>query len=196
MGLQCFFAALVAVVLALAAPPAAGQATEERSLGHFLTTRLGFTDAQVAAVRRGRPIAVLLPALANYLLGYPTATRPDGTCDFFYWSLAEFGLKPVLRPNHVVVYSTGEPAGTRYAVAVKQLYASHYFHTALEIRTVVDDAADPGRQSYLVVLNMARSDGLTGVFGGIVKSKAQRRSREGLEKALTAIARLSEAPPR
>jgi hypothetical protein len=29
-----------------------------------------------------------------------------------------------------------------------------------------------------------------------VKSKAQRRSREGLEKALTAIARLSEAPPR
>jgi hypothetical protein len=144
-------------------------------------------------VARTRLLPDMLPELADFLLRYPAVRRPEGTSDFFYWSLADFGLKPVLRLNHVVVYPTGEPIATRYAVAVKQLYASHYFHTALEIRAVVDDAARPGKASYLVMMNMARSDGLTGMFGGLVKSKALSGSREGLEKALGAIRRLSES---
>ena len=141
---------------------------------------------------RTRLLPESLPALAAYLLGYPAVPLPAGSSDFFYWSLADFGLKPVVRLNHVVVYSTGEPTGTKYAVAVKQLYASHYFHTALEIRAVIDDEASPGSASYVVVLNMARSDGLTGLFGGVVKSKVQGRSRESLEKVLGTIRRLAE----
>ena len=38
----------------------------------------------------------------------------------------------------------------------------------------------------MVVLNMGRSDGLTGLFGGLVKSKAQAGARDGMVKALTA----------
>ena len=143
---------------------------------------------------RTRLLPESIPALSDYLLNFPLASLPPGSSDLFYWSLADFGLKPVVRLNHLVVYSTGEPAGMRYAVAVKQLYASHYFHTALEIRAVIDDAASPGTASYVVVLNMARSDGLTGLFGGVVKSKVRGRSRESLEKALAAIKRLAEAP--
>ena len=135
----------------------------------------------------------VLGPLNAYLLGYPAVPAPPGARDFFYWSLAEFGLKPVIRLNHVVVFPTGRSAGLQYVVAVKQLYASHYFHTALEIRAVVaDDTVEPPG-STIVILNMARSDGLTGLFGGLVKSKARSASQRGLEGALTAIKRMAEA---
>ena len=134
----------------------------------------------------------LLRPLNAYLLGYPTTPAPADTQSFFYWSLAEFGLKPVIRLNHVVVFSTGARTGLRYVVAVKQLYASHYFHTALELRCVVADDGPEPQGSTVVILNMARSDGLTGLFGGLVKSKARSGSREGLERALAAIKRMAE----
>ena len=62
-----------------------------------------------------------LAPLAKYLRGYPAASRPRHTSDFFYWSLAEFGLKPVFRINHVVVHATGRASGPLHVVAVKQL---------------------------------------------------------------------------
>ncbi len=134
-----------------------------------------------------------LTPLAGYFRGYPTAARPRLTRDFFYWSLAEFGLKPVFRINHVVVHGTGRTSGLLHVVAVKQLYASHYFHTAFELRAVVSDGRPSGKGVYLVMLNMARSDGLTGALGGlIIKPKATNGSRKGLERALAAIKRIAE----
>jgi hypothetical protein len=138
----------------------------------------------------------LLRPLEKYLLAYPVIAPPAGASEFFYWSMAEFGLKPVIRLNHVVVFPTGQADGLRYVVAVKQLYASHYFHTALEIRAVVADDAGEGDGATLVILNMARSDGLTGMFGGLVKSKARSGSREGLERALAAIRMMAESTAR
>ena len=134
------------------------------------------------------------PALGEYLLEYPKVSRPAGVDEFLYWSLAEFGLKPVVRLNHVVIYPAGT-GRTRYAIATKQLYASHYFHTALELRALVDDGAPTGGAHYLVALNVARSDGLTGLFGGMVKAKATKGSREGLRNALAAIKRRCESLP-
>jgi len=136
----------------------------------------------------------ILRPLSEYLLGYPTVPPPADTSDFFYWSMAEFGLKPVLRLNHVIVHATGKSSGPQYVVAVKQLYASHYFHTALEFRAVVADEGPQARGSTLAILNMARTDGLTGLFGGLVKSKARSGSRDGLERALAAIRKMAEAP--
>jgi hypothetical protein len=142
--------------------------------------------------QRASQLPDVLPGLADYLSAYPGGPRPAGLEDFFYWSLADFGLKPVFRLNHVVVVPFPEGA-TRYAIATKLLYASHYFHTALELRAVVDDASAPGRASYLVVLNVARSDGLTGTFGGIVRAKARGGSRRGLQKVLGVTKRRAEA---
>jgi hypothetical protein len=131
--------------------------------------------------------------LAKYFSGYPKAARPRLTSDFFYWSLAEFGLKPVYRINHVVVYGTGRASGLLHVVAVKQIYASHYFQTALEVRAVVSGTRPSAKGVYLVVLNMARSDGLTGLVGMFIKPRAVDGSREGLEGALTAIKQMAEA---
>ena len=143
-------------------------------------------------VGRATRLTTTLPEVAAYLVQYPEA-RPPAVDDFFYWSLAEFGLKPVVRLNHVVIHPSGRSSGLLYAITTKQLYASHYFHTALEVRALIDDPERPGQSHYLVVLNLARSDGLTGMFGGIVKGKARTGARNGLSAALAGMKRLTEA---
>jgi hypothetical protein len=71
------------------------------------------------------------------------------------------------------------------AIGGKMLYASHYFHTALELRVLARDTARPDAEGfYLISLNRSRSDGLTGLFGGIVRSKAESEAQKGLATAL------------
>ena len=43
-----------------------------------------------------------LPDLKAYLLGFPKVTIPNAT-SFFYWQEAQFGLKPTIRINHLVI---------------------------------------------------------------------------------------------
>ena len=143
-------------------------------------------------VRRTSQLPDVMPELADHLLGHPTAPRPRDAEDFYYWSVADFGLKPVFRLNYVVIHRPQSPIATRYAIATKQLYANHYFHPALEVRSLIDDEAQPGIAHYLVVLNMARLDGLTGLFGGLVKSRVRAASRSGLERSLLATKKLAE----
>jgi hypothetical protein len=142
-------------------------------------------------VGQARVLLDALPELTTYLLAFP-AQRPEAAEDFFYWSEADFGLKPVVRLNHVVIVPMRRSESTRYALATKLLYANHYFHTALEVRALVDDSERPGQAHYLLVVNMARSDGLTGLFGGLVKSRVRAASRDALEAALRTTKRLAE----
>ena len=106
-----------------------------------------------------------MPGLADYLARYPNAPKPDGMEEYLYWSFVEFGLKTVLRVNHVVLYPLPDGGPGRWALANRQIYASHYFQNALEVRLLVDDPAQQGRAHYLMVLNVARPDGTTGLFG-------------------------------
>lgn len=151
-------------------------------------------------VRRTRLLPGELPELSKVLFDSPANPAGGAFEDFYYWSEAEFGLKPVVRINHVVIQTFPPEWSLRYAIATKQIYANHYFHTALEVRALIDEGADRGRGHYLLVLNMARSDGLTGVFGALVKAKARAAARDGLKKALAATRRRVEAgrasPPR
>ena len=143
-------------------------------------------------VKTSAVLTSAFPAVARDLLAYPDG-RPSSAEDFFYWSLADFGLKPVFRLNHVSIHrarSSDEPAAV---ITTKQLYASHYFRTALEVRVLVDDEENPGRGHYLVVLNLARSDGMTGFFGALVRSKARGGATRALQTALTTMKRRAES---
>ena len=125
-----------------------------------------------------------LPELENYLQNYPDA-RLEGARDFLYWSMNEFGLKPLFRINHVVIYPLAEGHNAEVAIASKMLYARHYFHTALELRVLVRDSDNPTNAGfYLISVNRSRSDGLTGFFGSIVRSQAVKRARDGRAGAL------------
>ncbi|TDI43061.1 MAG: hypothetical protein E2P02_12210 [Acidobacteria bacterium] len=124
------------------------------------------------------------PEFNDYLLGYPKAMLP-GSTDFFYWSLNDFGLKPLFRMNHVVIYPLGEDHNAGVVIACKMLYASHYFHSALELRFLVRDTANPTDVGFFMIsVNRSRSDGLTGFFGSILKRQAVKRARDGLAGVL------------
>jgi hypothetical protein len=72
-------------------------------------------------------------------------------------------------------------------VAVKQLYASHYFETALDLTVCVRDPDSTKRGFYLITVKGSQQTGLTGLKGGIVRKVAVDKSRSSLEKALATI---------
>jgi hypothetical protein len=149
-------------------------------------------DEFYAMIERASPLTNALPELRRYLLEYPTATLPGGD-NFFYWEKVAFGLKPTIRVNHAVIYrgrAQDRPFG---AVAIKQLYASHYFHTALDVSVCVDDgAAQAVHGFYLITLKGSEQDGLTGVKGSVLRNRVVDKTRSSLESALGSIKRTLE----
>ena len=128
-----------------------------------------------------------LPDLNDYLLHYPQS-KPEGAQDFFYWEKVNFGLKPTIRVNHGIVYRVAGPRHRIYVIAIKQLYAAHYFQTAVDLSFCVQKsnaAAEDG--FYLITIKASRQAGLTGVKGGVVRHAAIRKTRSSLENALNSI---------
>jgi len=136
---------------------------------------------------RSKALPVYLPELDRYLLDYPEA-RSENIQSEFYWEKVNFGLKPTLRIVQAIVYRGPRSSDPAYAIAVKQLYASHYFETALDLTVCVRDQNNPERPGfYLITLKGSQQAGLTGLKGGIVRKVAVDRTRSSLERALGAI---------
>jgi hypothetical protein len=136
---------------------------------------------------RSKALPVYLPDLDRYLLEYPEA-RSENIQSEFYWEKVNFGLKPTLRIVQVIVYRGPRATDPAYAIAEKQLYASHYFETALDLTVCVMDQANPERPGfYLITLKGSQQAGLTGLKGGIVRKVAVDKTRSSLERALEAI---------
>ncbi len=136
-----------------------------------------------------------VPALFAYLENYPRG-RPAGAEDIFYWTIVNFGLKPTIRVNHVVIYPLpdGAPYGTSHVIAIKQLYASHYFHTTLELRFLVNDDRPGRRGFYLLSVTRARTDGMTGFKGLLLRPIVRGRSRDAVRGYLEHVKRQVERP--
>jgi hypothetical protein len=128
-----------------------------------------------------------LPDFYQYLLDYPNA-RPGNVEDSFYWARVKFGLKPTLRIVQMVTLQGNPTDPVAYAIAQKQLYASHYFETALDLSFCIrgtDDSKQPG--FYLIMAMGSEQAGLTGVKGSIVRKTAVGRSVSNLQNALRNI---------
>jgi hypothetical protein len=96
------------------------------------------------------------PELRRYLLAYPNAALAGGD-SFFYWEKMSFGLKPTIRVNHGVIYR-GRSQGRDFGVvAIKQLYATRYYHTALDLSVCVDDGAASATHGFYLLTLKARS---------------------------------------
>jgi hypothetical protein len=147
-------------------------------------------------VGRSASLPDMLPELREYLLRYPDADLP-GADSFFYWEKVDFGLKPTIRVNHGVVYRTPSRGGDISVVAIKQLYASHYFHTALDVSICLPDASTPARRGfYLITLKSSEQDGLTGPKGSVLRKVVTDKTRSSLERALASIKQNVERAPR
>lgn len=154
---------------------------------------MAVADAFRSLLSRSKALPVYLPDLNRYLLDYPNSQLSNVTSEF-YWEKVNFGLKPTLRMVQAVVYRGSGATDPAYAVAVKQLYASHYFETALDLTVCVKDQDTPSRGGfYLITLKGSQQAGLTGFKGSIVRKVAVDKTRSSLERALESIKEKLEA---
>ena len=145
------------------------------------------------------------PLLARYLEDYPRSTL-EGAHDFVQWTKIDQGMKPVVAVTHVVLYR--DPARTdRLTVALKQIYASHYFEGAFSLATIVQAGPPEGPPvSYVVFANRTLTDILRGAFGGVKRKVTGdaiqkgtllmlQQMQEGLERAAGVRWRRAAAQP-
>jgi hypothetical protein len=128
----------------------------------------------------------------DYLIAYPQSKRPPNTSDFFYWETVKFGLKPTFRMNHLIVRQPPDKPD-RWLVANKQLYASHYFQTALDMWFCVPAAASGKPGFYLLTVKGSRQDGLTGFKGKLLRGPVISRTLSSVQAALELLKRRTEA---
>jgi hypothetical protein len=145
-----------------------------------------------ALITRLSALPVYLPELNEYLLEYPK-TKSDKVQAGFYWEEVNFGLKPTFRIVQRVVYRGANPSDPAYALAEKQLYASHYFETALDLTVLVRDAQRPG--FYIITVKGSKQAGLTGLKGSIVRKVAVDKARSSLGRVLATIKQRLESHP-
>jgi len=167
------------------------------ALGHYDdgSEPLSVAEQFRALLASGNHRPVPVPGLIAYLDEYPR-NRPAGAEEFFYWSVVDFGLKPTVRVNHVIIYPlAARSSGISHVIAIKQLYASHYFHTTLELRFLVDDDRRADRHGfYLISITRSRSDGMTGFKGLLLRPIISRRSRDAVRGYLEHVKRQVERP--
>lgn len=151
-------------------------------------------DQFATLMDRSAVLPRVLPELRSWLLKYPVAELP-GADSFFYWEKVDFGLKQTMRVNHAVIYRAREQERDRgiSTVAIKQLYATHYFHTALDVSICLENAAGPDRRGfYLITLKGSEQEGLTGFKGSMLRKVVVGKTRSSLEAALASIKRTVE----
>jgi hypothetical protein len=141
-------------------------------------------------ITRLSALPVYLPELNEYLLEYPKA-KSDKVQAGFYWEEVNFGLKPTFRIVQRVVYQGTSPRDPVYALAEKQLYASHYFEAALDLTVCVRDAQRPG--FYIITVKGSKQAGLTGLKGSIVRKVAVDKARSSLGRVLATIKQTLES---
>ena len=88
------------------------------------------------------------------------------------------------------------PSGVSHVIAIKQLYATHYFQTTLELRFLVRDEQHAGRPGfYLVSITRSRIDGTGGLTGALLRAVISRRSRSAVRGYLEHLKRQVERGP-
>lgn len=98
------------------------------------------------------------PVLMNYLKEF-SRPPPKGVEDFFFWSLEDFGQRPTFTINQAAIYEKGQDESSTHMIAVKQIYASHYFQARLQIMDLVTASPESTEPSfYLLYLDRLRFD--------------------------------------
>jgi hypothetical protein len=135
-------------------------------------------------------ILACAPDLQAYLRD-PARPRPPGFETFTYWSLEDFGIRPVIRIIHQGTYQPRTP-GAPLVVTTDQIYAAHYLDAAVGLAFAVDVPGEEGKAFYLVLTTRARTRSLTGFLRTMVRSRVQDRSRDAIAKLLSSTKRALE----
>lgn len=110
----------------------------------------------------------LMGHIKNFL--QPPSPRIE---DLFFWSLEDFGQRPTFTITQATIYRKEKEEDATVMIALKQIYASHYFHARLQfldLVTVVEPGKDAAR--YLLYLDLLRFDAEINKLNQIVLAKS------------------------
>jgi hypothetical protein len=113
--------------------------------------RVSVAQALATLFSRPLPPLALAPGLLQHMQGFPTAPLATGQ-EYLCWRQERFWLQSLVTLEHVALQPT---AAGQLIVAVKQLYASHYFEAAL---TVFAFEPDPAGGGLLLEMSRVRAD--------------------------------------
>lgn len=116
--------------------------------------------AEDFAILHGRSREYLVgdPGMIESIDGYPHKTV-GAIESLFFWMVEDFGLRPVTSLNHMMISTGSAGADSVATIAIKQIYASHYFQSSIRVvilRKAVERS--PARQTYLVLYAGLRFD--------------------------------------
>ncbi len=183
------------------APDASAKLTaliKDQMVEYVTAYRQGGTDTMSATVDKTQPkvlaeefrtllrhspyLPEYVPPFHQYLEAYPKGTLAD-TTDTLFWTRDEFGLKPVVSIYHATVHEAESQGHKSLLVAIKMLYASHFFNAGLEIMAA---APTPDRSGfYLLDLYRTRIDPPTGMLSGVLMGKVRSGVEKGVAMNLT-----------
>jgi hypothetical protein len=104
------------------------------------------------------------PEFSSYLVNYPAGSR-TGLTESIIWSVMDFGYRPTLAIDHIVIDRTPEEDGIQALVAAKTIYANHYLAARVQIGILVEGAQAFGTDGhYIVLIDRIRFDDELGGF--------------------------------
>ena len=127
-------------------------------------------------------VAPYSPEFYTYLQQFGPGA-PAGTEHALYWTKEDFGVRPILRICHQVIYKA-PGRSTSTLIANNQVYADHYLDAALGLTLAIDDGSS-NDGFYMITINRARTRSLTGLLRKLVRSTVQNRSREAMRRILS-----------
>ena len=108
--------------------------------------------------------------LYSYLKDSPRSA-PTGMDDFLYWSVEDFGQRPTTAVTQAVIYQ-GTRGDQDVIIALKQLYATHYFHARLQFMNLEDASSTPHEPGiYLMYVDRLLFDADLGTVTRLLISK-------------------------
>jgi hypothetical protein len=136
------------------------------------------------------------PPFFAYLLRFPSGTPPPGLEQFVFWSKLRT-LKPVVSIVQAFIQQVRDASGTRYDIAMKHVYDSHFFLAYVEVMTLLprsgaeDDGTDSG--FYLLRSISALINPPRGWLRGILLQRIRRGMRDQLAEELADTKRRLES---
>jgi hypothetical protein len=132
------------------------------------------------------------PQLADYLRRYPEGKTP-GMADSIEWSIKDFGYRPTLSVDHLVVDREPGVAGALTLIARKTIYANHYLAGRVQMGAIVDAEEALGAPGRFIVLvdRIDFDDSLNGISRRLLSSALLSDTEQRMET----LRRFVDTPP-
>ena len=155
----------------------------DRALGQYddQAEPLRIADAFRGVLENSTYLREYVPEFYTYLENFPKGRLPNVE-NFVYWSIEQFGLRPVINLYHVTIYTRKRNGKEDVFITSKQIYASHYFEIAFGFTAFVDEVGGKRpANAYLMYLNRSRFDKLYGGLKDVIMSIGKGKVYDGVK---------------